>query len=252
MQIKKPELGVPVRRALFPEIRSVDESKRTITFVSSDESVDRMGDILRVSGWKLQNYLRNPIVLWAHRSGDPPIGKCVDLRIETNPPALVQVVEFADAATYPFADTIRKLYQGKFLNAVSVGFLPLEQPTLISDLESNTIGYEYTSQELLELSCVPLPANQNALARAVSDGVVTEADVKKFFSEEEDSASMTPESETLAALHREIAALKQEIATLKMASRSESAEVCTLEQLCNAVKEAGDSMRGSEDECLES
>jgi hypothetical protein len=234
---KAPEVGVPVRRAFFPEVRSFDETKRTITFVSSDESVDRYGDILRVSGWKYQNYLRNPIVLWAHRSGEPPVGKCIDLRIETSPPALVQVVEFADAATYPFADTIRKLYQGKFLNAVSVGFLPLEQPTAISDLESNTVGYEYTSQELLELSCVPLPANQNALARAVSGGVVTEADVKKFFSEEEDSASTIPETVT---------ALKQEIATLKMPPRQENAEVCTLQQLCDAVKQAGASVHSAE------
>jgi phage head maturation protease len=54
--------------------------------------------------------------------------------------------------------------------AVSVGFMPLEQPNAIKDLEGRTTGWEFTSQELLELSAVSLPANPEALARMVSKG----------------------------------------------------------------------------------
>jgi hypothetical protein len=181
MEIKKYEVGVAMRREFFPKVRSVDEKKRTITFVASDESVDRYGDVIRCAGWQYQAYLRNPVFLWGHRSGDPPIGKCVDLHIESKPPALVQTIEFADAATYPFAETIFRLYQGGFLNAVSVGFMPLEAPVPMKDADEHMTGYEFNSQELLELSSVSCPANRNALARAVGSGVVTEDDVKMLF-----------------------------------------------------------------------
>jgi hypothetical protein len=50
------------------------------------------------------------------------------------------------------------------LRAVSVGFMPLEMTRYV-DLEGHMTGYEFTSQELLELSAVPIPANPEALAR---------------------------------------------------------------------------------------
>jgi hypothetical protein len=66
----------------------------------------------------------------------------------------------------------------KFMNATSVGFMPTEEPKRILD-ENNSWsgGYEFTNQELLELSTVAIPANEEALARsmtrAVSEGVIT-------------------------------------------------------------------------------
>jgi uncharacterized protein len=111
--------------------------------------------------WKLDNYRKNPVFLWAHKSGEPPIGRTIDVHVETAPvPALIQHVEFADAATYKFADTVFHLYKGGYMRAVSVGFMPLAAPTRITGSEGNaTGGYEFTSQELLELSAVSLPAN---------------------------------------------------------------------------------------------
>ena len=35
-------------------------------FVASDESVDRYGDIIRASGWQLDNFRKNPVLLFAH------------------------------------------------------------------------------------------------------------------------------------------------------------------------------------------
>lgn len=177
-----PSVGKLRRLATTPEIRSIDEVKRTITFVASTEAPDRYGDIIRVKGWQTKNYQRNPVFLWGHRSQDPPIGKCVSLTIEKGAsPALVQTIEFADEKTYPFADTIFKLYKGGFLNAVSVGFKPLEKPTLVMDKDENpTGGYEFNSQELYELSAVPIPANPEALARAVTSGAVDENEMRAF------------------------------------------------------------------------
>jgi len=39
-------------------VKSVDSDKRTITFIASDESVDRDGDIIKIAGWDLSNYIK--------------------------------------------------------------------------------------------------------------------------------------------------------------------------------------------------
>jgi HK97 family phage prohead protease len=175
-----PVVGTMRHSAFTPEIRSIDEAKRTIDFVSSTESIDRYGDSIKVSGWKLDNYRRNPIFLWAHDHKSPPIGKTLDVHVEQSPvPALVQKVEFA---SYPFADQIFQLFKGRFLNSCSVGFIPLEKPTPILDEEGrSTGGYAFTSQELLELSAVPIPANPDCVSRAIDAGIITTADATKVF-----------------------------------------------------------------------
>lgn len=167
---KHPAVGEKRLIALVQKLRSIDVEKRTIEFVASTETTDRYGDVIRVSGWETRNYMRNPVFLWAHRSSDPPIGKTVKLFTETTPPALVQVVQFADKDTYPFADTIFNLYRDGFMNAVSVGFKPTEKPKPIRNPDTDQItGFEFTKQELMELSAVPLPANPDALARGFDE-----------------------------------------------------------------------------------
>src|SRR5712675_3436130 len=41
-----------------------------LDFVSSDESLDRYNEIISPSGWKLENYQRNPVFQNAHQYGD--------------------------------------------------------------------------------------------------------------------------------------------------------------------------------------
>lgn len=187
---KTPKTSEITCRAFTTELRSIDEKARTIEFVASTEAVDRYGDIIRVAGWKYENYLKNPVFLWGHRSGDPPIGRTVELRRESNPPALVQKVQFADKATYAFADTIFNLYKNGFMRAVSVGFRPLEDPTpIFEETTGHTTGYEFTSQELLELSAVPIPANPQALARNF-DGL-SDAELEQIFRDPDAPADET-------------------------------------------------------------
>ena len=213
MEKQKAEVGKLYRTSFVPQLRAIDEKARTIEFVASTEAVDRYGDIIRVSGWKLDAYKQNPVFLWAHKSGEPPIGKTVGIHVETNPPALVQKVEFADKETYPFADTIFNLYKGKYMRAVSVGFMPLEMPNRITDLEGNaTGGYEFTSQELLELSACPVGANPEALARAVQKGF-SETDLQRVF-------SAPPMTEV--EVYRELAAVNHEIARVAVAFAKET------------------------------
>jgi hypothetical protein len=60
--------------------------------------------------------------------------------------------------------------------------MPLEQPARLLDAAGDwTGGYEFKSQELLELSAVPIPANPDACARAVAGGLVRANEIEKFF-----------------------------------------------------------------------
>jgi hypothetical protein len=164
----------PIFRAVNTQLRSLDESARTIDFVSSTETADRYGDVIRVNGWQLGNFQKNPVFLFSHRSEDPPIGKVLQTTKEMGAqPALVQKVQFATKDVYPFADTIFKLYQSGFMRAVSVGFMPKEYQPIIEpdDQGGRFLGYEFLEQELFELSGVPVPANPEALGKILRASV---------------------------------------------------------------------------------
>lgn len=153
----------PVFKAATIEIS--DEAKREISFIASDETVDRYGDIIRVAGWDFSNFKKNPVLLFGHQSSKPPIGTVPDVKVEGK--KVLAKANFLPEGVYDFADTIWKIIKAKALRAVSVGFMPTEEPNKIRDEKNDwVIGYEYIAQELLELSVVPVPANPNALAIA--------------------------------------------------------------------------------------
>lgn len=139
-------------------------NSRRVRFVASDETVDRYGDIIRAAGWQLDNFRNNPVLLFGHQSRQLPVGRVEPIAVEGT--RLIAHAEFAPVGMSDFADTVFAMVDGGFLNAVSVGFLPLAMPTPIFDENKSLTGFEFNGQELLELSCVPVPANPNALQLA--------------------------------------------------------------------------------------
>lgn len=140
-----------------------DEKKREIEIVASDETPDRYGDIIRVEGWDLSNYKKNPVLLFAHDSREPPIGTA-QITKDVKNKRLMAKAQFLAEGVYDFADTIWRIVQAGALRAASVGFLPTAEPNYIRDEQNDRIiGFEYTAQELLELSIVPVPANPAAV-----------------------------------------------------------------------------------------
>ncbi|HLY58248.1 MAG TPA: HK97 family phage prohead protease [Stellaceae bacterium] len=140
---------------------------RNVTFRLSDNSVARDGCTIATSGWDLANYRKNPVVLFSHDAEQPPVGRTS--LIYTSGDALYGTVTFADAETYPFADTIFRLVKGLFLNAVSVAWLPIEWK--YSTDRSRQGGIDFLKQELLEISVVPIPAAPDAIATARAAGI---------------------------------------------------------------------------------
>ena len=50
--------------------------------VASNETRDRVGDIVKVDGWDLKNFKRNPVLLFAHKYDQPPVGIAKNIRVE--------------------------------------------------------------------------------------------------------------------------------------------------------------------------
>src|SRR5262245_51867893 len=128
-------------------------------YVMSDESVDRMGDVIVQSGWQLANFKKHPIALFNH-DRDQVIGSWRDVRVRDG--RLIGKLELADEGTSPLVDTIRKLTEQNILRAVSVGFRPLKSEPLNEEEKFGAL--RFLKSELMECSLVSVPANPNALA----------------------------------------------------------------------------------------
>ena len=92
-------------------------------FVLSDETPDRMDDIIIAEGWDLANFKKNPIALFGHQSSFP-VGSWKNIRVEDT--RLLGKLELAPEGTSDRIDEIRRLVDAGILRAVSVGFRPKE------------------------------------------------------------------------------------------------------------------------------
>ncbi len=161
---KKDEIEVH-RKSLIGEIESTQEAERSIVARVSTNDRDRDGEIVEPHGIELKDFQANPVLLWAHRYDSPPVGKA--LWSKTDDAGLVCKFQFAQTQ---FAEDIYQLYKGGFLRAFSIGFIPTDY-----DRETKT----HKKISLLEVSAVPVPANQNALVmEAYAKGIITSPSLK--------------------------------------------------------------------------
>lgn len=163
----KLEKGQTTKKDL--PIETKDLGDRSVQFTISKEVVDRDGDILRAGGVDFTNYMKNPVFLGFHNSRDFPLGKVTKFWVEGDSvKAIVYFPTVEELSTNPeqasekakLTDFTYHCYKTGMLNAVSVGFIPLEW----TETEN---GYDIQKWELLEFSAVAVPANQDAIAEAV-------------------------------------------------------------------------------------
>jgi HK97 family phage prohead protease len=167
-------------RAVTVETKEADPQERSIVHWISTESVDRYGDIVRAAGLNDANFAKNPVVLFGHDHRAFPVGKSLWRKVTERGgvKGVLAKTQFADTAQ---GHDVFKLWDGGYLNAASIGFIPLEYtPIYEKDEEGHdrwTGGYEFTASDLLEYSIVPVPANQEALRLAIDNGVLESRDV---------------------------------------------------------------------------
>ena len=125
----------------------------TLSYVLSDATVDRYGDIIEPSGWLLDSFRKNPVALFNHQP-DKVVGNWRNVHVEGE--RLIGDFEPAPPGTTQVADDVRRLIEANLLRATSVGFLPRESEPI--DPKNPWNGTRYLQQELLETSIVSVPA----------------------------------------------------------------------------------------------
>lgn len=156
---------------LFRDLPSVEtkagERPRTLIVRISTPEVDRSKDIVEPMGMQATNFLKNPVVLFAHKYDEMPIAKCVDLR--ATDAGILATVEFLEEGVYNKSDIVYRMYKEGFLNAWSIGFSA-------NDYDENEFGgYTFKKWELFEFSSVPVPDNPGALTVMRSKGIDVDA-----------------------------------------------------------------------------
>ena len=147
------------------EVKGGDAGTRQIEAIASAPSIDRDGEIISIEALKaaLPGYLRNPVILASHThktgNGDSPVvGKCIAARVDSL--GLHVTIEFADT---DLGQQYWKLYQDKFQRAFSIGFMPLRWED--RTIEGKRVRV-FTEIELMEISCVAVPSNRDALSKS--------------------------------------------------------------------------------------
>ena len=149
-----------IKKQFIFSTKSIDEDKHIIRGVFSTAGEDRHGEIVDQNGWKLEEYMSNPVVLFAHDHYTPAVGAMVELEKDGSG-NLAGAIQFA-VDTSELAMTLWKLYSQKVMRAFSVGFQNSKME--IDPTEDTVILRENT---LYEVSCVNVPANAMALAKGM-------------------------------------------------------------------------------------
>ncbi len=157
----------PKKQFLRGEIKA-GEAGEIFSGIASSGRRDRDGDTIDQGGWKLDDYNKNPVLLWGHNPYIPPIGKTSNLRFETG----LLKFDFEFAKT-DMGNELKALVKDGFLNTFSVGFIP-------HDFGNEKEGQAtFTEQELLEISLVTIPSNPDAMVTSRSFGNLS-AQTKSF------------------------------------------------------------------------
>jgi HK97 family phage prohead protease/HK97 family phage major capsid protein len=118
---------------------------------ASTNDVDRAGDVVPKSVWEkgIENYLKNPIILSQH-DHDDPIGRMVSHKIDSKG---LWIKARISAAAEVF-----NLIKDEVLTAFSIGFRVLD-----AEYNAATELFVIKELELMEISVVSVPCNQNTL-----------------------------------------------------------------------------------------
>jgi len=164
-----------------------NKDDETYKFSLSDETKDADREIIKVDGWKLTVYKKNPVVLWAHSHSIPAIG--ISKTIKVIDEVLVSVMRFATKGIHAIADIVHALVDDDIIKAVSVGYIPLtrEYP---SDTTYGKAGKGprviTLTQELREWSLCNIGVNAYSLRETMLERGYDEKAIKSIMTNDDD------------------------------------------------------------------
>lgn len=149
-------------RALIDSEARAAEPGQPLRFIIASTGTKRDGLDLDMSRFALDNFNRNPVMLWMHGKeparGSLPIGRWQNLTRDGRAITGDAIFDQAD----DFARDVERKYRDGYLNAVSVSWLPEE---------ARDGGWSY---DMLEASAVSVPADPDAVqvGRDFEDAIV--------------------------------------------------------------------------------
>lgn len=183
------------------EIKAASSSKKSfrIAGYANTSTKDRTGDIVTPEAWAkgIENYRKNPVLLYQH-DHSKPIGKAEAIRVDKKG-------IFVEGAVSDAAETlhgVQTLIKDGALKSFSVGFRVKD-----ADYDRNSDTFYIKDLELLEISVVSVPANQESLfsiKKSFEDDASYEEFKKQFIAEEELSVTIEESEETVEELVEEV------------------------------------------------
>lgn len=180
------------RALLAAEVRVISQEDGEVEYIASDETIDSYKEVIRVDGWKFDQFAKNAPFVDTHdySSIGKLLGNVVNWRVDSRRRQLIETVRWAkDVAKNTVAQLgWEMLVAGFGPKAVSVGFYPeravtkfddknlwLQQLASLGLKEESGVRAIYLSQQQIELSACILGANPNALQaaqKALAAGVI--------------------------------------------------------------------------------
>lgn len=141
------------------KVKKATKGSLVIEGLANANTIDRMKERILPSAWNLDNYKKNPVVLFDH-GHDPtfgymPVGKA--LSVEPTEEGLYTKIELSSSKTEKIS-AVRDLVEEGILKTFSVGFDPKASQKSADDPDV----MEITKAELIETSIVPIPMNQDS------------------------------------------------------------------------------------------
>ena len=172
-----------------------EKTERKFKVVASTEDIDRSWEIIKVNGWKRENFMKNPVIIANHvYKIENIVGKATSIYVKNNQ----LIIEWVFAESNPLWKLLSDLYEEWMVKTVSVWFIPNKRdeknPKIISEAE------------LLELSFVAVPCNPNALSLdqkqlLEENWMIDEVNEENEEPEIEEESSPTEENKILSTLN---------------------------------------------------
>jgi HK97 family phage prohead protease len=146
-------------------VRGEDGTVR-ISGLANTPVVDRYNEVVDVTAFasSLASFMKNPVMLWMHSMRDP-IGLWDDVSIKPDGLHVSGVIH----TQFPMGNTVAAMAEAGLVRGLSIGFIEKA-----GEWDEKAGVYHITDLDLMEVSVVSIPANQESLFRIDDSGKATD------------------------------------------------------------------------------
>lgn len=220
MKTKKIELDLKKKSCSEPFDVKQASAGVFVEGFANKATVDRGDEIIATDAWELDNFKRNPIILFNHGMdtlGGTPVGKATEVRATDG--GLYLKVKLSNSQA-PGIKMVRELVEERILKAFSVGFNPKQTDSIEVDGKSVR---RISKAELFEVSIVGVPMNQDSLFELSEKSLTT-----KSFHQIKSDILKAKGAKTAASIETQLGACASRKDAMAMVAKSQKMELSEL------------------------